>query len=534
MSAPGTDRGPAVVVIGGGHNGLVAAALLAKAGVKVMVLESRNTVGGAATTEEIHPGFRVSAVAHATGPLRPSLLRELGIALEMSEAEPRVFAPLPDGRGLAIHGDPARTAESISTFSARDAERYPAFHACLTRLAGFVARVLEATPPEIDAPGVSGLVSLARLGLGLRGLGRIDGQRLLRFGPMAVADFAAEWFESEPLRAVVCGRGIFGAFAGPWSAGTTANLLLQAGAAGSPFSSVWPKGGLGALSEALAAAARRFGAEVRTGAEVARLLTQDGRVTGVALASGEELKARAVVSAVDPQHTFLHLLDPVLLDPEDLRRVRSLRLEGMAAKVNLALSALPAFPAARGDAGLLRGRIHLGADVDTLERAFDDAKYGRPSQRPWLEATIPSLADPALAPQGAHVMSVYVQFAPRTLREGDWDAPSDQGQARRDELAQSVLSVLEEHAPGLRGLVVARQVLTPLDLERTYGLTGGHPHHGEPSLGQLFVTRPLIGWGRYRGPLPGLYLCSAGTHGGLGVTGGPGCNAARELLRDLR
>jgi phytoene dehydrogenase-like protein len=348
---------------------------------------------------------------------------------------------------------------------------------------------------------------------------------------MAVADFAGEWFETELLRAVISARGITGTLAGPWSAGTTANLLLQAAASGGngAGAAVYVKGGLGELTSSLAAAARRFGAEIRTGADVERITTSDGRVTGVVLAGGEEIAARAVVSGADPHRTFLRMLDPAVLDPEDLRRMRHYRQTGMASKVNLALSALPSFTSLRGldAAGLLRGRIHLGPDVETLERAFDEAKYGGISTVPWLEATIPSLVDPTLASPGRHVMSIYVQYTPYRLKTGDW-------RARKDEVGDRVLRALETYAPGIGELVLARTVVTPLELEETYGLTGGHPFHGEPSLDQLFLARPLLGWARYRGPVAGLYLCGAGAHPGGGVTGGPGANAAREVVKDLR
>ena len=522
-----------VVIIGGGHNGLVAAGLLARHGRKPLVLERRDVVGGAAVTEEFHPGFRASTVAHLAGPLRASVADELGLAargLKVVEPEPRVLAPLSDGRSVRLWGNPERSAADIHRISPRDAEAYPRFHRSLSAVAAFVSRVLAMTPPDVDRPAPRELVSMAGLGLGFRGLGREDAQRLLRWGPMAVADFAAEWFETEVLRAVICGRGIAGAFAGPWSAGTTANLLLQSAASGGngAGTAVHVKGGLGALTQALAEAARGFGAEIRTGAEVERITTKDGRVTGVVLAGGDEIAARAVASAADPKHTFLRLLDAAVLDPDDLLRLRNYRQEGMASKVNLALSGLPAFTAVRGEdaVGLLAGRIHIGQEVDELERAFDDAKYGGVSRRPWLDITIPTLVDPSLAPEGSHVMSIYVQYTPYHLKQGDWSA-------RREEVGDAALRLLEEYAPGLGRLVVHRQVLTPVDLEKRYGLTGGHPFHGEPALDQLFVARPLLGWGRYRTPVTGLYLCGAGAHPGGGVTGGPGANAAREILKDM-
>jgi len=516
-----------VVVIGGGHNGLVAAALLARAGRKPLVLERREVVGGAAVTEEFHPGFKASTLAHTAGPLRPSVVSDLGLRLETVSPEPRVFAPQPDGRGLALFGDVGKSAASIGAFSAKDAKSYAGFDATLQRVAKVLAKLLEATPPDLEKPSLRDAWPMGRLALSVRGLGRHDAQCLLRWGPMAVADFVNEWFETEALRAVVAARGIAGAWAGPWSGGTTANLLLHAAASGGSGagSTVFVKGGLGALTQALADAARRLGAEIRTGAEVARLTTKDGRVAGVVLANGDEIPARAVVSGTDPQRTFLKLLDPALLDPEDVRRIRNFQQKGMASKVNLALSGPPSFKAAK-DPALLHGRIHIGPSLDDLERAYDPSKYGEIPARPWLEATIPTLHDPGLAPAGKHVMSVYVQYTPYELKTGDWDA-------RRNELGDTVLRLLDEYAPGLSSLVVGRQVLTPLDLERTYGLTGGHPSHGEPSLNQLFTMRPALGWSRYRARVPGLYLCGAGAHPGGGVTGGPGANAAREILKDL-
>jgi phytoene dehydrogenase-like protein len=523
-----------LVVIGAGVNGLTTAALLAKAGLKPVVLERRPRVGGAAVTEEFHPGFKASTVAHTAGPFRASLIEGLGLArhgLSLIEAEPRVMAPLPDGRSLSLWGDPQRTAAGLSSLSAKDAQAWPEFHASLGRLSAVLGRALCVTPPDLDEPTFAQAWPFLGIGIDFRRLGRRDGQNLLRWGPMAVADFVQEWFETPLLQAVVAARGIHGAFAGPRSAGTTANLLLQAATSGGngAGSTVFVRGGLGALTEALAAAARSFGAEIRTGAEVAQILTKDGAAAGVVLAGGEEIASRAVVSAVDLPRTFLRMLDPALLDPDDVRRVRNYRIQGMASKVNYALSGLPAFAGQKShDASLaLRGRIHIGSDIDALERAFDAAKYGAPSPRPYLDITIPSITDPGLCPAGQHVMSVYVQYTPFRLKTGSW-------KERAGEVADATTKLLEEHAPGFGSLVLGQKVLTPHDLEATYGLTGGHPSHGEPALDQLFVTRPLLGWARYRSPIAGLYLCSAGTHPGGGVTGGPGANAAREIAKDLR
>jgi len=356
---------------------------------------------------------------------------------------------------------------------------------------------------------------------------------LLRWGPMAVADLAAEWFDTEILRATIAARGIFGAFAGPWSAGTSTGLLWQAAMDGSALSpSSFIRGGMGALTEALARVALSAGTEIRTAAGVERIEISEEKSSRVTLKTGEEISARAIVSNADPRTTFLKLVDPVDLDPNFLLKVHNYRAMGVSAKINLALSELPSFTGldasdVEGTSAKLSGRIHIGPDTDYLERAFDAAKYGDYSPAPYMDITIPSLLDPALAPAGAHVMSVYVQYAPYTLRNGDWNS-------RREDFADTVVNTLSDYAPKLKGSILARQLITPLDLEETYGLSGGHIHHGDQSLDQFFTFRPLIGWAQYRTPIKGLYLCGAGTHPGGGISGGPGRNAARELIKDLK
>jgi phytoene dehydrogenase-like protein len=524
-----------IVIIGAGHNGLVAACYLAKAGLRPLVLERREVVGGAAVTEEFHAGFRCSTLAHAAGPLLPSVVGELGLerhGLTFIRPPLRVFAPAPEGRSLCLYDDAARTARGLEKLSAHDARVYTEFCESFARIGRVLAPLVAHAPPSVDSPTLGDLWHLGRLGLDFRGLGKKDAYRLLRWGPMAVADLVAEWFETDLLRAAVAARGIQGSFAGPWSAGTSLGLLLQSafdGHAIAPASFV--KGGMGALTAALAGAAKAAGAEIRTGAYVERVLVKDGAAAGVLLEGGEEVAARAVVSNADPRTTFLRLVDPTDLDPDFLTKMRGYRSTGVAAKVNLALDRLPSFAALKNSGAdapaELSGRIHISPDIDYLERAFDAAKYGDFSPAPYMDITIPTLTDPTLAPEGKHVMSVYAQFAPYKLKEGDWAA-------RREEFADAVVRTLSTYAPDIADLVIRRQVITPSDLEREYGLAGGHTLHGEMSLDQFYAFRPLIGWAQYRTPIRNLYLCGAGTHPGGGLNGASGANASREILKDLK
>ncbi len=515
------------IFVGGGHNGLAAATLLARQGVKTLVLERRPVVGGSAITTELHPGFSISTLAHAAQPA-PLLLKELQLArhgLELIEPDPYLFAPLPDGRSLVLEHSVEASAASIATFSAEDARRYPDFCKTLARVRGFASHVLSAPPPEIERPSANDLWSMLMTGRRFRGLGKRDAYRLLRWAPMSAADFVSEWFESEPLRAAIAAGGILGTATGPRSAGSTAVLLLRASSGDGRPRLV--RGGLGALTTALAAAARAAGVAIRVDADVRRIDVRNRRATGVTLASGETLAARAVVSNADPRRTMLGLVDPVELDPAYLARIRNYRSEGRVVKINLALSALPEFTAVAGNPRALSGLIHIGPDLDYLERAFDASKYGGWSPRPHLEITIPSLTDHSLAPAGGHVMSISAQFAPYRLRGSDWTVAAPA-------FADAVIDVLAEYAPNIRSLILKREVITPIAMETEYGLTGGHIFHGELALDQLFTMRPLLGWARYRTPIAGLYLCGAGTHPGYGVSGLSGMNAAREILRDLK
>jgi phytoene dehydrogenase-like protein len=521
-----------VVVIGGGHNGLVCAGYLGRAGLRVVVLEQRGRPGGATDTAEIASGFRVPAAAHTVGRLRPSVVRDLRLrehGLRLIEPAVRAFVPGRDGPGLTLWSDPGRTARDLVSLSPTDAKAFPGFDRKVRALASLLAWIHAMTPPEVGQPSISDAMKGVGLVRALRGLGGpAQAREALRVLPMPVADFVAEAFETDLLRSAVAARGVQYTAMSPRSAGTTAVLLSDSvgGDAGAAGQATLAAGGPGALAEALASAVRAHGAEIRCEAEVAAVTTDGERATGVALVSGEEIGGRAVVSAADPKRTLLGLVDPAVLGPTLVWRTGNIRAPGTVAKVNLALDGLPRFEHAEGEEHL-QGRILLTTGIDDLDRAFDASKYGRVSDAPYLEATIPSLSDQSLAPEGAHVMSVIVQWAPYHLRDGDWDE-------RREELGDLVLKSLEEVAPGISGLIRERQVLTPLDLERDYGLTEGHPLHAEPGLDQFFAWRPLWGWARYRMPLPALYLCGAGAHPGGGVTGAPGANAAREILADLR
>ncbi|HEX6046372.1 MAG TPA: NAD(P)/FAD-dependent oxidoreductase [Pyrinomonadaceae bacterium] len=483
-----------VVIIGGGHNGLVAACYLAKSGLKTLVLERREVLGGGAELD------------HATGPFSQQIVADLKLPVEFITPKVRVLALADDGRSLCIYNnDTAATVKEIEKFSAKDAKAYPEFVESFSRIGRVLAPLVSMTPPSIDQPAKGDLWQLGKVGMAFRGLGKKDEYRLLRWGPMAIADLVAEWFETELLRATVAARGIHGALAGPWSAGTSLGLLWQAAMDGSAIApSVVAKG----LTQALVGAS---GAEIRTSAEVIRI--ESGKVI---LRNGEEIEARAVVSNADPRTTFLKLVDPIDLDPNFLSKMRNYRAPGVVAKIDLTLSGIPEFRGVDSQEKLT-GRIHIGPEIDYLERAFDAAKYGEFSRQPYLDIAMTS----------PNKMSIHAQFAPYKLKEGDWNT-------RDEEFADVVIDTLAKYAPNIRDLIVDRRIITPVDLEQTYGLSGGHIHHGEQTLDQFFTFRPLIGWAQYRTPMNRLYLCGAGTHPGGGVTGIPGANAAREIARDFK
>jgi phytoene dehydrogenase-like protein len=524
-----------VVIIGAGHNGLVTAAFLAKAGFKPLVLERAERIGGSAITSEIVTGFRCSTLSHRAA-IDPGIIRELHLehhGLDIVRPAARVCALTPDGRALTLWNDTARASREISRFSTADAERYPTFVSSVAAVSGVLRSVAATPPPSADHLSLAGAFDLIRTLRKFRALNNADAYRLLRWLPMPAADFAREWFESEPLCATVAAGGTLGSLLGPRSGGSTASLLWLGAGEGHPIAPGWTaRGGIGAVSEALASAARRAGAEIRVGAEVHHIVVKDGVATGVVLATGEQLTAQWIVSNADPRRTLIGLVDPANLAPEFVRAIRNIRMRGSLAKINYAVSSLPRFVGVSSldqdeRNAALSGWVRLGPDMDAIERAFDAAKYGSFADEPWIELAIPSILDRSLAPADQHVVSAYVQFAPSCLRDTTWDA-------ERAHLADIATATITRYAPGFDRSIVAQQIVTPLDLERTYGLTGGHIFHGELGLDQLWSARPILGWASYLTPIENLFLCSTGTHPGTGLDGRAGALAARQVIKTAR
>jgi len=509
-----------VIIVGGGHNALVAAFYLAKAGRRPLVLEKQPHVGGGATTTEIHPGFRCPRFSHEVL-LDEQIANDLNLkkhGLEILPLPALACAPSPDGAPIVLRDDVAASASNLRSFSPKDADSYSAFRASVERLASVIATTFDSPPPDIDDPSARDLWGLLKAGRRFRSLGSRDSYRLLRWVSMPIGDLMIEWFECERLRALVAGPGLSGTMLGPRSAGSSLVFLLREASrlrAGSR--SLRAQGGPGAVTTAMAAAAREAGAEIRTGASVQRVLVADDRVTGVVV-NGQEIACATVLSGLDPKTTFLSLVDPATLAPEFATMLRNYRASGTVGKINLALASLPAF---RGvpDPAMLAGRIHIGPELDYLERAFDCIKYGEVSTNPWLDITIPSIAEPELAPKGAHVASIYTHYAPFAPRGVSQDVAKDM-------LLTNTLRTLDSYAPGIRSLVVAADVLTPAELQMQLGLWGGHMFQGELALDQLFTMRPLLGHAGYSTPIKGLFLCGAGTHPGGFMTGTSGRLAA--------
>ena len=524
-----TDRRWDAIVIGGGHNGLVTAAYLARGGMNVLVLEANATVGGAASTREFAPGFRVDAGPHSLGWFHPGVIADLDLprhGLEWSTApDPPLAALAADGELVPIWRDPRKAGDALGRFGRGDVQQWPAFVQWVRKTAAVVGRLRDMVMPELPDPAVADLPSLIGLGLGWRRLGKRDMGELLRVLPLPVADLADDWLESDLVKGLVAAGALVGIDQGPMAQGTALPLFAHHGGDGiRPVA--FPRGGVGRLVEALQAAAIAAGVTVRTAARVARVRVAGGRVMGVTLWDGEEVPAARVVSNVDPQSTMLRLVDPAVLDPDFVRSVRHIRCRGVTAKVHLALEQLPLRVPAHRE--LLAGLVIHAPSLRFLERAHDDAKHGAAAADPMIEWTVPTIRDPSCAPEGRHVVSAMVQWAPYALRDASWTAEA------KGRLLEAVVRVLERVAPGVAEAVIASEVLVPPDLEQAFGLPRGDLYHGQPALDQLFFMRPVGGWARHRTPVEGLYLCGAGTHPAGGVTGAPGRLAARAVLADAR
>ena len=517
------------IIIGAGHNGLVTACYLARAGWKVLVLERRHVVGGACVTEEIFPGFKVSTAAYVNSLFRQEIIRDLRLAdygFAQLERNPSSFSPFADGRYLLLGPDMALNRSEIAKFSVRDAENYPKYEAMLERVAQVIEPTLLMRPPNVLRPGWRDLWNLFRIGQGFRkmGAGMSEALEVLTGPARTILD---RWFESEQLKATLATDAIIGAMAAPSMPGTAYVLFHHVMGETNGTRGVWAyvRGGMGGLTQALAAAGKALGVEIRTETEVGRIVVRDGAVSGVVLADGTELRARVVASNADANITFNRLLDNRLLPPAFAEAINRISYDSASLKINVALSEVPDFTACPGSqpGPQHRGTIHLCPDQDYIERAYDDAKYGRPSTNPVLECTLPSAVDPTVAPPGRHLMSMFVQYAPYKLREGNWDD-------LKESFADRCFDMVNEYAPNFKRSVIARQVLSPLDLERTFALTGGNIFQGAMTLNQLFVLRPVPGFADYRTPIRGLYLCGAAAHPGGGVIGAAGWNAARTIL----
>jgi phytoene dehydrogenase-like protein len=519
------------IIIGGGHNGLVNAAYLARAGKKVLVLERRQVLGGAAVTEEVFPGFKISVCSYVVSLLRPEIIRELDLPRHGLEILPLdgTLTPMPNGDYLWRVNDHAKTRREIARHSRLDAEAYDEYGQAMAKMAKFVKPILSMVPPDPTKLSYSELSKLLFLGRRFQSLPGPDKYNQVQLMTMSAADFLDQWFETDVLKATMSASGIIGTFLGVRSPGTAYVLLHHyMGEIDGAFRS-WgfARGGTGAISNSIADAAREAGAEIRTQAPIAKILVKNGNAVGVALANGDELFADVVSSSVDPNLTFLKMIEPGQLPEDFLEEVRRYKFRGSSGKVNLALDALPDFKCLPGPGAHLRGAVSISPSVEYMERAYDDAKYGDYSRRPYIDMVIPTLTDPSVAPPGKHILSCFVQYAPYKLREGTWDE-------KREAFGDNVIETISEYAPNLKSIILGRQVLTPLDLEREFGLTEGSIFQGELTLEQLFFLRPVPGWAEYRTPIKNLYMCGSATHPGGGIMGAPGRLAAMEILKDGR
>jgi phytoene dehydrogenase-like protein len=519
------------IVVGGGHNGLVNAAYLARAGKRVLVCERRHVLGGAAVTEEVFPGFKFSVASYVVSLLRPEIIRELDLPTHGMEILPLdgTFTPMPNGDYLWRVNDHAKTRLEIARHSKLDADAYDEYGKAMVEMGRFVKPILAMTAPDPTSLALKGLKDLVSIARRFQNLPIEDKYNQLQLMMMSAADFLDQWFETDVLKATMSASGIIGTFLGVRSPGTAYVLLHHyMGEIDGAFRS-WGlvRGGTGAISNAIASAARAAGAEIRTEVPIAKIIIENGQAKGVVLENGDEIRANVVSSSVDPRLTFMKMVGSEHLPADFAEHVNRYKFRGSSGKVNLALDALPNFKCFPGEGPHLRGAISISPSVEYMERAYDDAKYGRYSRRPYIDIVIPSLTDPSVAPPGKHVMSCFVQYAPYHLQEGTWDE-------KRDEFGNNVIETLAEYAPNIRDIILHRQVLTPLDIERKFGLSEGNIFQGELSLEQLFFLRPVPGWAQYRTPIRNLYMCGSATHPGGGIMGASGRNAAQKILNEWK
>ena len=518
------------IIIGGGHNGLVAAGYLAKAGKKVLVLERRHLVGGASVTEEVFPGFKFSVFSYVVSLFRPQIIRDLrlqhhGLTILPLES---TLTPLPNGDCLYRDGDHYRTLRDIARHSERDAEAYEDYGRNMYFMAKAVKYILGIIPPDPTTLNPMDWLELLKLGQHFLGLDETQFYMLAKLMTMSATDFVEQWFECQPLIATLSASGIIGTYLGPRSPGSAYVLLHHYMGEIDGAYRAWgfAKGGTGGLADAIANAAKALGADIKCNASVTDVLVKNGRATGVALENGNIYYADTVVSSLDPKLTFLKLVDPMLLPSDLVEAITKFSVYGSSGKVNLALDGLPDLTCMPGWGRHLAGAISISPNVDHLERAYDDAKYGRFSRKPFMDVIIPSMIDPDMAPPGKHVMSCFVQYAPYKLKDGPWD------DNKREAFGDAVVDTLAEYIPNLRDIILYRQVLTPWDIEQMVGISQGNIFHGELNLSQLFFLRPAAGYAKYRTPIKGYYQCGSGTHPGGGIMGAPGQLAALEILKD--
>jgi phytoene dehydrogenase-like protein len=522
------------VVVGGGHNGLTAAAYLARAGLTTLVLERREIVGGCCVTEKIAPGCRVSSTSYIASMLRPEVISDLRLAeygLRMVPCDPAIQVPFPDGHVVPWWADRGRAKAEFAKISAKDAETFIQVDDRLKKLARYLQPFFMEPPPELDTRSMRGWGDLFRVGKKFRGISSDEVSQLISFLTGSLGEFLDHNYESEKIKTMFLANNVYGKHGGPYQPGTAIGLLFHLLSGGEHelqgfYGHVM--GGMGAITQALAASGRKLGAEIRTSAAVAHIDIRNRRARGVVMEDGTEIRARIVLSNADPKRTFLKMVAESELPSEFLHSIRGIKMEGPCAKVNLVLDAEPRFTGTLPTATALERTFYtLVPSLAFAERCYDIAKFGEIPEELWVDCVVSSNADPSLAPAGKHILTCFVQYVPYHLREGNWDE-------KRELLGDRVIKKIAEYAPNVPNAIIARQVLTPLDLERTYGLTEGNIFHGDLRLEQLFFMRPVSGWSQYRTPIDGLYLCGAGTHPGGGVTGAPGHNAAHQVLRDWK